>query len=374
MIRRVLLLGALLGFASCVHLPKIASSPHHVAVRRSPLQLAAAIPASEMRNRRAAVVAPPEPADAVVLVTLDGVRWQEIFSGTEELHQRDPQVPLLTAEELMPTLSRWSTHDGSSLGAPGFGPMRATGPNYLSLPGYTEIMTGRSPSECQNNFCGVVRVPTIADEMKQAFPDDHVSVVSSWESIAFAASPTLRGIDLSTGRLRARGISASWLDAGRRSDAWPGVGEYRADVFTMKVALRVLETDRPRFLFVGLGDTDEHAHHGDVKSYVGALQAADSFLDLLEQTLAKMGERGRRTAIFVACDHGRNSEFRQHGGEWPESGRVWLVAKGAGIAASGKVDSTDARLADIAPTIRELFDLPRDEAPDAGKPLGQILE
>jgi len=67
--------------------------------------------------------------EQVVLVAIDGARWQEIFSK----------------EPIMPTLRRFMTTDGISVGAPGYGEMHASGPNYVSLPGYTEIFTGPEP-------------------------------------------------------------------------------------------------------------------------------------------------------------------------------------------------------------------------------------
>src|SRR5690242_4007126 len=66
-------------------------------------------------------------AHSVVLVTLDGTRWQDVFGP----------------EELMPTLHRWMTAEGVSIGAPGHGEIWASGPHFVSMPGYTEILTGR---------------------------------------------------------------------------------------------------------------------------------------------------------------------------------------------------------------------------------------
>lgn len=368
----------LLTFTSCVHVPKVSLLPQrHVPIKRPTLELAVAVPREvEVHAPRAAIVPqpPPEKVEAVIVVTIDGVRWQEIFEGTNELHERDARVPIMEPDELVPNLSRWANERGSSVGAPGFGPMRASGPDFLSLPGYTEIMTGRPPTDCQSNFCGSVKIPTMLDLAKDKYPTEHVSIVSSWENLAYASSPTLAGIDFSTGRLRSNGVPDEWLSLARKYPAWPGEGEYRADAFTMPIALKVLEKQRPKLMFIGLGDTDEHAHHGDILNYVAALRAADGFLGKLEETLATMGERGKHTAIFVTCDHGRNADFREHGGEWPESGRVWLVAAGASINVSGKVDTHDVRLADLAPTIRELLDLPADEDPSAGKPIEAILD
>ena len=69
---------------------------------------------------------PRDTADAVVLVTIDGVRAEEAFS---------PMV--------MPRLRELIETRGAALGLSGFGNVVASGPNFVSLPGYTEIFTGR---------------------------------------------------------------------------------------------------------------------------------------------------------------------------------------------------------------------------------------
>jgi arylsulfatase A-like enzyme len=86
-----------------------------------------------------------------------------------------------------------------------------------------------------------------------------------------------------------------------------------------------------------------------------------------------MGARGERTVVMLTSDHGRSRDFKNHGGGYPESARVWLVAAGAGITARGPIDAPVPRyLADIAPTMRKLLGLPRDEGPRAGAPLLEL--
>lgn len=290
---------------------------------------------------------PPARADMAILVALDGTRWQEVFAS----------------EPIMPTLHRWMTTEGASIGAPGHGEIRASGPNYLSLPGYTEMLTGRK-SACTTNFCAPIDQPTIVDEVIDEGGD--AAVISSWEMIDRAAARTPSRAILSTGRHRlahAEAFDARALDAGTRSEPWPGIGEYRPDQHTIRIALDFISTHRPKFVFVGLGDTDEHAHRDEHVKYIASLRAADDFLAALE-LLA-----GRRATIFVTADHGRAPNFRDHGGEWPDSGRVWLVAKGAGIDARGPIDVKLRHLSDIAPTIRCVLGMPRIVAPGAGEPI-----
>lgn len=296
--------------------------------------------------------APRLPPRSVVLVTLDGTRWQDVF---------------LRGDETMPTLHRWATGDGVALGAPGHGEVWASGPNYVSMPGYTEIFTGR-PSACQSNECGPIATPTIVDEVQRAGED--AAVVSSWERIALTATDDPARVVLSAGRHatgRVDRLDPALLAESASSGPWPGGDDYRPDALTAALALRLVESAQPRFLFVGLGDTDEHAHHGDRPAYVRAMRDADRFLGDLEERV------GDRTVIVVTTDHGRSDGFRDHGQAWPESGRTWIVAHGAGLD-RGAIDGARVRLADVAPTVRCLLGLEPDDAPDAGRALPAICD
>ncbi len=303
---------------------------------------------------RLAVATPaPEPrAASVVVVTLDGTRWQDVFA----------------AEDTMPTLHRWMTTDGVALGAPGHGQVRASGPNYVSLPGYTEIFTGR-PSDCQSNDCAPIAERTIVDEVLDS--GEGAAVVTSWERIARAATANPARVLLSCGRHetgQTAGLDAKLLAADRDVAPWPGSDDYRPDALTARVALRLVEKSQPRFLFVGLGDTDEHAHHGDRAAYLAAMRSADRFLAQLEERVVP------GTVVFVTADHGRSAAFRDHGAAWPESGRVWLVARGDTVPARGTIDTGVLHLADIAPTVRCLLGMPRDESERAGESIAAICD
>jgi hypothetical protein len=298
--------------------------------------------------------APPVPAprtDAVVFVVLDGARWQEVLVGS------DPKFAVgddrdMTAEATMPNLHRM-IDEGAVIGAPDHGAaMVASGPNFVSLPGYTEIFSGRTPFGCADNDCPATRQATIADEVRATSTD--VAVFSSWAPIARAASMRPSEIVHSTGEV--------------------GTGAFRADRATADKGLAYYAEHRPSFFFLGLGEPDEFAHKGDYTGYMGSLRQADAVLGELRRLLAQMGERGRSTSVFVTCDHGRSDNFQDHGWPWPESQRVWLVAAGGAIPARGVVDaSRKHRLADIVPTVRVLLDLPPDLSSGAGSPIEELL-
>jgi hypothetical protein len=332
---------------------------------------------------------PEERAEsAVVLVVLDGVRWQEVFGGADRALATDRGMnPLAWASPraLMPNLQRLLDTRAIALGAPGRGAaITATGPQFISMPGYLEIFAGRPDPACESNDCVRPVSRTVMDDVLESSGADDVAVVSSWPSIARAASADPSRLVVSAGRkrvergdvLRADEATAEQLDRGARARAFPGEGDYRPDAITARVALRVLATRRPRLLFVGLGDADEYGHRNDYHGYLEAVRASDAFLGELFAALDQMGARGRHTTVLVTADHGRAYDFKDHGGRYPESGRVWLVAAGDDVRGHGLVAASRRHtLSDLAPTVRTLLGIggegtPIAEiAPTAGTPV-----
>jgi arylsulfatase A-like enzyme len=298
----------------------------------------------------------------VILVTIDGVRWQEIFGGIDP--RRSPSLACGGATALLPNLHALA-EQGVSVRD-----IASSGPNFVSLPGYREIVTGRANARCTNNDCRAIEEATLLDEL------DDVAVVASWEKIALAASRDPHRGMISAGRhagstrdrLRVSENASKILDD--NPSAFPGWNDYRPDRYTMALAREVLAEKRPRFLWVALGDTDEYAHRSDYPGYLDALRSADRFVGELWQLLDTLGQYGAETTIVVTADHGRAGDFRDHG-KAPESARVWLIAAGGAIAPG--VAHGEHRLRDIAPTIRQLLDLPEDHSREAGAPIAEML-
>jgi hypothetical protein len=317
----------------------------------------------------------------VIVVTIDGVRWQEVFGGVDVQLARGAGVS--ACGELMPNLHRYFVERGVVVGAPGYGEMEASGPNFVSLPGYEEIFTGRA-SSCTSNFCDHIAEATLLDELREQarLRADEIAVITSWRTIERAAALDDRSITISAGRnggatrerLRVGASAARLLDEASQAGAYPGWLDYRPDRYTAALALRYVVAERPRFLFVGLGDTDEYAHRRNYGGYVSALRAADKFVGELMDTLARIDGYGAETTVIVTTDHGRAAGFTGHGGDAPESRRVWMFAAGGAVPPVGFAETTRiVRLADIAPTIRAWMGLTPDRSVAAGHPVAELL-
>jgi hypothetical protein len=323
-------------------------------------------------------------SQTIVLVAIDGVRWQEIFGGVDARHARRHGLAtseLLDARDLVPNLHALGDAGAAINGGAGER-MLASGPNYLSLPGYKEMLTGLGATGCIDNQCGPIGVPTIVDELA-ALPDvtpDQVAVIASWEGVGLAAARDPSRITISVGRtqgktrdrLRFDPVARALLEAGEQAGPTPGVKDFRRDPETAEIALHYLRTHRPRFLFLGLGEPDEYGHRNDYRGYLRSLAYADNVVGRLTAVLADYEREGRRTTLVVTTDHGRAHDFIGHGAHAPESAEVWLVAAGWGIRRLGVVaPSKRRRLADVATTIRSLAGL---ESAKPDQPFAKLLQ
>lgn len=316
----------------------------------------------------------------VILVTLDGVRAEDVFDGADaSLRPQLNVAQYARPASVMPRTHKLVATRGVALGAdrPGCGTVRTASGANVSLPGYLEIFTGRR-TECRDNGCAQTERPTVLDEAADAGLT--VASLGSWNVLDHAVSRGNPGVFVETGTHRwpgPRPLADAKLEqlvtAGERAAPFPGGGWYRPDAYTTAIALHSLKESPPAVFHVGLGDPDEYGHRDDYESYLAAIGKADAFIGQLSDTLDGMGEVGARTTIIVTTDHGRNSDFRHHGAWSSSAARTFVLAFGTRVPVQGVVCSTrDVTLADIAPTIRSLVGLPQDTAREAGHPIREI--
>jgi len=240
------------------------------------------------------LIKPPPPT--VILITIDGVMWQDIY-GTD-------------GEKLVPYLYSDFVKQGIAVGK--LSPIIASGPNHISLPGYLEMTRGHSSKDCQTNNCN----PTIERSILNVF--QRPAVFSSWSTIEKVIPP----------------------NANVYRDTGYG---YRYDYQTESAVDLYLKHNAPDFLWVSLGDTDEWGHANNRERYLEALASSDAYIHTLV-------ERYPDATFIVTTDHGRNRNFRDHG-YGSDSERVWLMMRGPSVPHKGLVKATPLRLANVYYTI-----------------------
>jgi hypothetical protein len=338
----------------------------------------------------------------VVLVTLDGVRIQELFGGMDAtiadapeaqsgIYERDVTRARFwreTAEQrreaLMPFLWKTLAPAGMVLGNPLRGSkVTVRNDQWFSYPGYAEILTGEPHAEIRSN--DFVRYPheTVLDYVKRklALAPTGVAQIGSWDGFKFAASRA-DGTFFMNGAYDPLppALSSPEIDSlvGLRREVMQLWEESSSDVLTFRIALAYLRKHEPRVLWIGLGQSDDWAHARRYDRLLDYLRLADGLLAELWQTLQSLdGYRGR-TTLIVTTDHGRGrtpADWTEHDAGIEGSQDIWIAILGPDTPALGEAsDFPDATQSDIAATLLQYLGLDaRDFNPDAGPPLPRSL-
>lgn len=307
----------------------------------------------------------------VVLVTLDGVRWQEIFRGADPVIAAnktftplakqvksqflDPADP---ASALTPFLHQVVAKQGVLLGDRDHGAcFEVTNKMWFSYPGYNEILTGKvDPKIASNSYGPNANVSFL--EWLNGRPGfaGKVGAIGSWSvfndilnpartklpvNAGWAAMPTRSPTEVMIAKLQSQ-----------TAQRWETV---RFDAFTHAYALEALKHDKPRVLYISYGETDDFAHDGLYDQTLISLRRSDDFIAELWATLqADPAYRGK-TTLIITTDHGRGAganpkDWESHGFPWPGSNQTWLAAIGPGIVPGAKTGPDCAGANQVAAT------------------------
>lgn len=320
-------------------------------------------------HEETAAPASTHPAMSIVLVTVDGVRTQELFDG--------PDHTLVAADEsntgsAMPYLVDRLIPKGTFIGAPSVDrPMNVGTPVGISLPGYQTLVTGRF-TFCFSNECSPPASETLLDRLARTYRLDRRDLVVYSTRPGFCSgTDAARHADAVCGE---QAIRVRWQqEVGSSRATTPTDAVFTVDEAAIDLAVERLRRDPPPFLHLALDDTDGAAHQGDYGTYLAALRHADDGLRRLDAEIDRMLARGLPVTLIVTTDHGRGrgSHWTEH--RWNVAGtdEIWLYARGAGVATRGAIASLRPyTLRDVRPTIEKLMGL----EPTAGVWHGRVVE
>ena len=245
------------------------------------LSVAASVAAGHPWDSRADS-APQQPARAanVLVVTMDGMRWQEVFGGmvadflTKEAggvaeaapsQQRfGGSTPEQRREKLMPFLWTVVAKRGQIFGDPAEDSVaRVTNGLRFSYPGYNELLSGAADPRIDSND-KIYNPNTTVLEWLNGQPafKGKVAAFASWELLPWILNEPRSHVPSNgegppvTSPVNDRQRALNELAA----DLPPYWGATRFDAPTGVGALEYLKTHKPRVLYVMLGETDEWAH------------------------------------------------------------------------------------------------------------------
>jgi hypothetical protein len=328
----------------------------------------------------------------VVLVTVDGLRWQELFRGIDA-GMLDPEKhgPLLerlagsTPEErrsaLLPFFWRRLAPQGVVLGNRDLNSrVELANPLRFSYPGYAELLLGRVAPEIDSNANRHYPHETVLEFVRRklglTYPE--VAAFGSWETFAYICRRDPESIFVNAGyrEMDAELATPGMGEANRfQFEALTPWDSVRHDAVTATLALEYLRAHRPRLLYVALGETDDWAHDGRYDRMIQATELFDGFLRDLWAALQESERYRGGTTLIVTTDHGRGrtpEDWTGHGERVPGAEEIWLAVFGPDTPVRGEIADGDVvHLKNVAATVLSFFGLDYPELhPDTAPPVG----
>ena len=344
-----------------------------------------------------------DPPLNLVVVTLDGVRWQEIFGGVDlgliedERYTRQPEALKTTywhqnraerRQRLFPFL--WSTissqgvlvgdRDQESY-------MEVTNPGWFSYPGYNEILTGQADPAIDSNRKNWNTNVTFLEILNglKGFKN-RVAAFASWDVFPYIINTQRNELPVNAGfstMTPATTDQIRWLNkvSTEAPQLWSTV---RLDFITHGYAMEALASQQPRMLYIAYGETDDFAHDRRYDRYIEAAHRTDRLLQKLWTRLQADAFYRGRTVLIITTDHGRGNTpdgWPHHSGPKPDlpegvpgSNQIWLAAIGPSVRSTGLLEGRWKQSQVAATGLASLGLDPTSLMPQASEAMSELLK
>jgi len=335
----------------------------------------------------------------IILITLDGFRWQELFTGADAkliankeyvgdtLDLKDKfwrATPVDRRKVLMPffwneVVTMGQIHGNRNLGSN----VNLTNTMWFSYPGYNEILSGVADNKRIKSNAKINNPNTTVLEKINNRPQykDKVAAFGSWDVFPYIINEERSGIPVNAGFETAKSNTLSDREVflndlqSKVPSPW---GSVRLDAFTSNYALEYMKKEYPELIYISYGETDDFAHDGKYDAYLKSAHTADALIKDLWSFTQKDKFYKDNTIFIVSTDHGRGTEpletWKSHGSKIKGAGQVWLVIFGNGVKTLGEVTNDEQLYSNqIAPSILDLFNVEIDSKAMLGKTLDVLL-
>lgn len=362
----------------------------------------AASPARLATQPAATQAAPARsPIRHVILITLDGVRTEEIFGGLDagilrstldkddklEEHplykQFWAETPAARREKLMPFFWRVLMREhGSIAGNRALGStVRLTNRHRFSYPGYAELLQGVARDDVvASNDNRFYPHPTVLQFLRERLrlPRQGVAVFGSWETFNWIAQHEDGVVEVNAGyEAYASPGGAMRALSQAQFDARPPWDSARYDIFTFRFAMDYLARYRPRVVYIALDETDDWAHARRYDRVLETLHRTDEWLKDLWTALDASPQYRERTALLITTDHGRGrtpKDWHDHGSKVEGAEDVWQAYVVPGIRRRGEWRDGSLRQSQVASTLARWLGVDFHAArPEAAPPIADVL-
>lgn len=323
----------------------------------------------------------------VFVITLDGVRWQDVFTGIDTVLLNSPYTQdkeLLTkkfvgnsSEEnrtlLMPFFWNTIAKQGQLHGNRNKdSKVNLTNKMAFSYPGYNEILTGKADDENVNSndklYNKNVTILEKANNSKAY--KGKVAAFCSWDVFPYIINDKRSGIPVNAGYMDAKGdlneIETFLNEIQRQAPIiWEGV---RLDVFTHHFAKEYVKKNHPKLVYISYGETDDFAHEGLFDFYTKSMHNTDALIEDLWNYVQNDPFYKNNTYFIITTDHGRGvgieegSKWTDHGSDVKGADQTWMAILGPHVKATGEGNNEQLYTNQIAATVLKLLEVENTDA------------
>jgi hypothetical protein len=315
----------------------------------------------------------------IVIVTLDGMRWQEVYSGADSVILKNKKYTKDSSgtsnnfwaddaaerrKKLFPFL--WSTvvTQGQLYGNRWAGnKVDNANPYWFSYPGYNEIFTGYPDTAVNSNDKLWNKNTNVLEFInRQKKYAGKVAAFSTWDVFPYILNSQRSGIyvNADADSLKFSSPALQLINDMQFLTTRPiGV---RPDVFTYFAAREYMKTFEPKVLYIAFDETDDFAHAGEYDQYLKSAHSQDAMIADLWKYIQSTPQYKNKTTLIVTCDHGRGDKLKDnwqhHGSKIEDAGQIWIAAIGPDTKALGELKTANTLYQkQLAATFAKLLDL-----------------
>jgi hypothetical protein len=314
----------------------------------------------------------------IVMIALDGMRWQEIFKGADSslIHNkkftRDAKEidkkfwandELERRKKLMPFFWTTIAEKGQLYGNRAYGNyVDVANPYKITYAGFSETVTGNPDTAIKSNSLVKNKNINVFEFInQQPGYQGKVAVFSTSDLFPFLLNKWRNGLLVNSDddSLPFNTPQMNMLNDMERLSTKPT--SERQDLLTYFAGREYLKTFKPKVLYIPLGETDAFTHKGLYDFYLEAVYAEDQMIADMWTLLQSMPEYKDKTTMIITCDHGRgnveNDEWMSHGPKIAHAEDIWFAVIGPDTKPIGEVKTPmQIYQGQLAATMAEMLD------------------
>ena len=314
----------------------------------------------------------PSPTSRVVVITIDGLRWQEFFTGAAQPYFKRAKdkkpgpaeqrfwrgSPAERRAVLMPFMWSEILKKGQIFGdRESGGRVHVTNGLWFSYPGYNEMFAGfADPRVDSNDKVPNPNVTVLEWLNRRPGFEGKVAAFGAWDVLPSIFNTARSGLPVGSAFVP---VPTPSTDAERAINQLatdlPKYWDYGPfDAPMVYAAIDALRTRDVRVLYLMLGEGDEWAHENKYPLYLDATHRADRFVERIWTLVQSLPAYANRTTLLLTTDHGRGAtlkDWAEHGRGVPAAEDTWMAALGPGVPAFGVRQSIRVTTSQFAATI-----------------------